>query len=665
MAIVKYATKRDVISVFEDINTGKNTIYLEGEGFNKTTLAYKHNSHMIMLPGSSRTNYIGSNIYRRTSADLGTTTTGVTNRSGAAPGQTMALAKDVAYAAQTIFGASQITDAARIHPTTNIPPVHLMCMDPQLQRGVVSRVVSNDLAHAAIIWYIDNFPSIGGRTVVWQIPAVGGTPELNEIPPGYVDVQPFSTSFTTQGYNLAIPTIEDQNTRFVSELVHSTMIGKTNTGPVAPTFGVKRINILSGARSGLAQPTTPGAPLRYYDNCTGQYIGKRADNKPYYLFTSNLNDHTHTILTHNAGDDTVTVNFTLTTSPGAAGKNKGGTRSTNIMGRFNKYSSKTFQSTTNPQFYYWYTPYFDNSLNYFPFLFTWDKSSDNISRNNVSITGSATEGLSTLFGGPWPSYSGSIPGLITQQYTDPTKAITGGSANTAGLSCIQYNESFLSGGNRYLTLFTFTGQYNYYGSASTGTASANGPRVVFTYQVNIADPSALTFHSSFTVPDNPKSVVFLNDQKTLVGIICDNSVVIYTWNNVDGWVLTTTIPGIFTSLGRDSTDRIWATEATVDNDYVHIHTLTVGTPVRIVLRTALNNYDYEGTVINTTLDVAAYNFSNQRIATGVTLSIVGSTLTFDLGATSTFVETSVAGDVNIPLRITGAGISDIVATINI
>ena len=84
-----------------------------------------------------------------------------------------------------------------------------------------------------------------------------------------------------------------------------------------------------------------------------------------------------------------------------------------------------------------------------------------------------------------------------------------------------------------------------------------------------------------------------------------------------------------------------------------------------MLKTALCKYDYEGTVIYTTFDVSAYNFSNQRIATGVTLSIVGSTLTFDLGATSTFVETSVAGDVNIPLRITGAGISDIVATINI
>ena len=73
------------------------------------------------------------------------------------------------------------------------------------------------------------------------------------------------------------------------------------------------------------------------------------------------------------------------------------------------------------------------------------------------------------------------------------------------------------------------------------------------------------------------------------------------------------------------------------------------------MRTAATNYDYEGTVIPTTLLVSAYNYNNQRIAAGITLAINGTTMTF----------TAVEGDVSVPLNITGAGVSDIVATINI
>lgn len=667
MAIVKYSTKKDVISIFEDINPGKNTIYLEGDGFNKTTLAYKHNSHMFMTPGGFRTSYVGANKYERTSNVLGTQQTGVIPRHGGSPGQTVCLGKDTAYTPQTIFGVTQTVDANRVSALTNVVPIHLLCMDPQLQRGSLSRVVSNDLQHIILIWYVDNFPSTGNNAIVWQIPAGSPVPDMHELPPAGQSSTPWASALTSQTFGLAIPTIEDGSSRFVSELVTSTMVSKTNQGPIAPTWGLRRINMLSGERSGQAQSTTAGAVIRYYDQSTGQFLGKRADGKPYYLFTSRLNDFTHTIITHSASDDSVTVNYTFATAPSPEGKSSGGQRAngpTSAMGQFCKFSSKTFTSTTNPNLTHWFSPYFDSSFNYFPLLFTWNRTSDSVSREITSITGGPTEGLSTNFGGGFPSYSGSIPGLITQTYADSSKALTSALANTAGMSCVQWNETFLSGGNRYITLFTFTGQYNYYGSSST-TGNTNGPRVMFTYQVNTATPSQLTFHSSVTIPGTPKNVVFLNDQKTIVGIITDDSIVIYQWNNADGWVLTSTIPGIFTSLGRDLNDRIWATEATLDNQYVNIHSITAGVPIRIVMRTAATNYDYEGTVIPTTLLVSAYNYNNQRIAAGITLAINGTTMTFTGGAASVLVETAVEGDVSVPLNITGAGVSDIVATINI
>lgn len=648
MAIMKYSTKRDVVSVFEDLSPGKNTIYIEGEGFNKTTLAYKHNSHMFMADGG-RTNYIGVNRFLPNNNTTWAAATGVTGvKSGSTGGSTMVLAKDVAYCNQANFGpiVDKVNKAISRSVHTNICPLHLISMDPLFQRGALSRVVSNDNTTAVMFWYVDVYPAASGcEMYMWD--SYASSPELYIVGPKSNSVTANAIAVTSLTFSLAVPTTEYANSRIVSELVCSSSTTKTAN---CAGWGLRTVNMQTGVRGGDAVTT------KYFDAHVAQFLGQLADGSAVYLFNSNMNDFTQKIVAHKAVDNTVTIVSTFGSAGGVPGE-----RATTTLGRFNKYSSKIWQSPVNSNIYYWFTPYFDTSLNYVPFVFTWNKSTDAFSRTPCVMTGQTTAP-----GGSWPAYNGTIPGLVTVNVSasNVTTAATQAEIDLAQFAAIQWNETFVGpGGNRYLTMITLSGQARLYGGSGQSTTNSGG-RVMFTYEVNAADPTQLFFHSSISLTGTARNAVFLNDQKTLLGIITDDKVLICSWDDAAGWQITSSIPGIFTSIGRDSTDRIWATEAVADGDYVNIHTLTVGVPIRVTMQMAQSNYDYDNANIATTVSVSAYNFSNQRVAVSVNLAIVGNTLSFG-GSSSTTITTLTGSDVVVPIDVTGAGISDIVASINL
>lgn len=804
MAIIKYATKKGVISVFEDPNPGKNTIYLEGEGYLKDTLAYKHNSHMFMTPGGSRVDYRGSNIHLKNSnilQSVAPNVLGAISRSGLFPGSTMALTKDVGYAGHTTLGndmsaATTAVDVLNMNSQTNLVVTNYLNMVDTLQRGVINRVVSNDLSTISVMWYIDG--SYGGPLTVIIWPA-GGTPsEMYAVPPSIIttgtQIQNTGYTETAQGTYFGMPTEEDGSSGWISELCivssgkQSAAVSRGGRGSdswygisefgkvIRPSFALRRINLRTGERAGPLQTfSSAGAPLTtpgvLFDEMVGQYVGRNKSDNPTYFFNDCRSDHVGFLVSHRAGELTslpnTTVEQIINSAPDTSGiRFANGKRNTNStsLGEFAKFSSKVFANTTNADIKHWFTPFFDKNLNYYPYLYVWTTTpgAESFVRYNVEITlnngntadPTSTEGLSKSFGvstftgKAGPNFAGGISGryrnrrtLVNGIPTPNTTLIKNSESADNGLADLMYNEhhssyenignavasgSLVTGVgtnfdtklvkgdvirigtqvrtvsatpgsstalsvteafttaisvatpieklNRYLTMYTMSGVFNKYGSASGGS-SQDGGRVVFTYKVGMDGtttpplPKKLTYHSSFAAPTTIKSVVYLKDDRTLVGMILQDRVVIYQWNDTDGWVGTTEIPGIFTSLGRDATDRIWATEAPADNGYVNIHSLSISIPVRIVLRTLQTNYDYDNTPINSQVFVSAYNFLNQRINNlSVSLSITGTSMKFVVGGTElqqTTVTTNSTGDVAQDIRILGAGISEIIATISI
>jgi len=114
MAEIKQASKRNVCSVLEDINPNTNTIYLESEGHNKSTLAPIFNGSMYMYTGEAKDSLWGQNIYRNDENNY-------SQRSGDGA-STMALGKEVAY-------FNQEDNTVGNHRVTNIPFFQYLSME--------------------------------------------------------------------------------------------------------------------------------------------------------------------------------------------------------------------------------------------------------------------------------------------------------------------------------------------------------------------------------------------------------------------------------------------------------------------------------------------------------------------------------------------------------
>lgn len=282
-----------------------------------------------------------------------------------------------------------------------------------------------------------------------------------------------------------------------------------------------------------------------------------------------------------------------------------------------------------------YKPYFDSYNNFHPTVITWDQTNDVFEReDDVTITGDLS------------SVHSDITGIF-----DP-----GTSAN--GADNFTINETFVSGGVRYITVMHF----NYQDILDEGS------RTWVTYSIDAANPKAFTYHSKTTIPVTPFNFYWLNDSRTLMAVLTGNLTYIYSFNASSGWTLATTITDKIVEIGRDSLDRIWyvtQSDGPSGSSAPSIHLLTPSLPVTVSIVPATTSYTYAGSPINTTLTLNAINASGARIATNVKVVIEGASMTFSDGTTVKTITTSSSADTTVNVIITGAGYTNVTASIEI
>ena len=219
-----------------------------------------------------------------------------------------------------------------------------------------------------------------------------------------------------------------------------------------------------------------------------------------------------------------------------------------------------------------------------------------------------------------------------------------------------YNETFVSGGNRYISLMSM-GTY-----ALTAAAC---PQKVITYGINSANPKTFTYHSTLDVGETILNCVWLNDSRTMMGLLLVNSAKIYSWNNTSGWGLTSTIGDFCYGMGRDSMDRIWyVTKSSRFGSYnTDLHVLSPTLPVTITVTPEVAQYNYAGSTINSYLNISALNASGNRIAATVKVTIEGASMKFSDDTVVKEITTSSSGETQQNIKVTGAGFVNITASV--
>lgn len=610
MAKIKNASKPTVCTIFEDPRPGKNTIYFDHDAYDKTTLALVFGKYLKVRSASERIADLGyragSNYTRNTNGTFSTA------RAGTPSNQVLAGETMYCWHYEGGHGSEALN---------NVQYEHQFCIDPTVPSSYLNRFTDAD-GNELIVWNETQLCFNWYKVHTWyNVPA---DKELYEVNP----TQVFGYNGTTGSSDILMPTIyvhKDPNSDYMGGI----SITNRSYYQFRPWMGISR-NSFSNHSSAA------NFNLSRRDPYWIQFIGANNSDLPLYLYTHHDTDYIHYITRLNYSSNNTTDLHVFNTAPAASGTSTGGARTMNTtMAQMPKFSSKHFEDPASAGNRVWYTPYFDTSYNYHPWVFKWDKTTDVFTRSQAtSITGDLSS-----------AHMLNLMGTTNDRY---------------GFRGVVWNESFVSGGNRYLTLMYMAGEHRIHDSST----AADG-RTWITYSVDAADATLLTHHSTVTIPETAKNAMFLNDTKTMLGVIGVDALYIYTWDNVNGWELSTTLVDKFYSVGRDSTGRIVATAQRNNSDYLETHIITPSIPVHITITPALSSYNYTGSNINSTVAVSAYNISGDRIAVAVDLSIDGSTMTFTGAATSTTVTTSTSADVNVAIIITGSGLSDIIANVSI
>jgi hypothetical protein len=322
----------------------------------------------------------------------------------------------------------------------------------------------------------------------------------------------------------------------------------------------------------------------------------------------------------------------------------GGNRAASFGNYVPKYASRTFTDTNITSTIGFYVPYIDTAGNYQPFYYQWNTATDNFVQNqDITVT--------------YPGANSFI-----SYWTHDT--VSGSSVGTTyGSQRALINEVFTysGNGNKYLSLLQPHGGAPY--------ETIPGSRTMITYSLS-SDYKTLTYHSSVVFPQTPKNIVWLNDARTILGIICTTAFYIYNFNSAStGWNLVNTQPYAFNVVGRDSRGRIWAQDTYNGLGRLHIIAADSGIPSTLSVVSSATMYNYTGTNQSTALAVNAYDYLGNRTTASVTLTVSGSSLrlldlsgsqvtTFTTSTTATF-------DTVVSAVVVGPGSSSLSATVNL
>jgi len=291
-----------------------------------------------------------------------------------------------------------------------------------------------------------------------------------------------------------------------------------------------------------------------------------------------------------------------------------GDRTTNYGGYIPKFASKLFTdtiSTTVTNSVGFYVPYVDAAGRYHPMYFNWDKTRDFIARyTDIGMYYTATN-TTTNLATYWLYDTYSATSVDTQY----------------GMQRAWYNETFVGSDNkRYLTFMQLHG--------AGGVADSNEKQRTFmTYTINTSSYRQLFFHSNLIIPQTPKNICWLTDDRTLLSVICHSATYIYTFNTSTGWTNTATFPYQYNAVGRDNLGRVWAHDAGFTG-YGRLHLLS-GVPATVSVVSTASSYNYAGTAIPTSFLVDAYDLTGSRMTATINLSVVGNSLKLTTSSGST------------------------------
>lgn len=374
------------------------------------------------------------------------------------------------------------------------------------------------------------------------------------------------------------------------------------------------------------------------DGWTPQYLGDSSIDGAMMIvqtYASTSTNSARVYISKNVpGGGSVPVSTILLTSPSgvlpAAGTHAGGYFMNNKALRKN--CSHTFTDPRDSNKKAFYYPYFDSYGDFHPFVGTWDTTTDEMAlESDISITGDKS------------SVHASFLSEATYGYGDGITAAT-----------------WVSGGTRYVTYIPFD-------MAQYGSGSRDAFKTLITYSVDPANPKNLTYHSKLILATPPRNHVWLNDSRTMLGLFMKDTFQVIAWNAATGWAVATTIMERVSACGRDSLDRIWYSTNNTDisASYQDLNLLSPTLPVTVTISPESTDNQYAGSVIDTYIDVSAYNTAGSRIATSVKLVIDSASVTFADGTKTKTVTTLASGELQVAIKINGAGYSNITASIQV
>ena len=291
-----------------------------------------------------------------------------------------------------------------------------------------------------------------------------------------------------------------------------------------------------------------------------------------------------------------------------------------------------------------YSCHYDASNNLAPIRYVWNPADGNVVATNCTMT---YQGANT-----YSTYSA--------MYT------------TEGASTYNYHPwhqkgyQFTVDGVNYIT-FWLTDKMANQGSGSSRWSSAQ-KRTMMTYTIGAGTgDDVLTYHSSYTFPtvnDIPRDFMPINSAGTQMMVPVTLQMRFFSFNTSTGWAPTGTYPYEFRGVGLDQTNRIWGVSREKAVAVLHFITPTIPVTINVVM--ASSSFTFTGSNISTSCTVDAYGSDGLRLSTSVNLAIDGNTMIFTTNSTKNLtITTSASASTVVNLTITGGGVNNIIASVDI
>lgn len=647
MAVIKtFKTALFNAAVIEDPIPGSPYIFFQLDAYNKTTLAPQFDTQI---------SFSGTGALQSTSATVaadGSLLTGAVNQMGVPilGGTPVTWTNPTWYTGVLILNG-EVTHCRHMQFNTvnrqenNIDPSVYLSMDPTRVPKLASYWTDGTNTSAVWLQHLRNGGGTGGaggagansqfNDTIYAVKLNSSSADL--VGGGYMNNKSRGSSvaagsISSNGAEFTYPLYRNPSS---GNLVWHGLISQYSTGSVSyyPSsfVGCHR----GGAFTPMTTTTSPTSSVT--PNSTNQFVGvSLIDGLSITFSNSTTDDITQRFYKYNDAANTFSTLNTITATPGASGSSVGGNRTTTFGSYKSKFSSRWFTDplTTNSRGFY--VPYVDTNGNYAPFYYQWNTLTDSFSRNsNVTINWGGGNTQSTF-------------------WTHDT-TLTAVQSVDHGMQSVWYNETFTVGSNRYLLFMQLNG--------AGGLLDSNPSACTFVcFSVSGADPRNLTYHSRIRVPVTPKNIVWLDDNRTTIGVFTHNNFYIYTFSEANGWTQTASLPFQFSAVGRDNLGRIWAVDPG-PYQWGRVHLITLTVPVNIVVTPDATAYTYSGTTINANVAVKALDANGNRISTNVKLVIDGGSMLFGGNNYTTTVTTSASADVNVAVSISGGGVSNIIASV--